>query len=306
MRFEAWGDTADLDFALSVGQAALRAYPTGHPARADQLSNIGMALRHRWKQSGSVEDLKQSVSFYTAASQLPSARPSARVSAAWTAAELAAEHDPGRAADLLEAAVNMLPQVAPRRLERGEQQRALDTFDNLAGDAAAMALCDPRGTAGDRAGRALRLLEAGRAVLLSQSLETRDDLDDLREHRPEYAARFAELRRRLDMPPPAGPADFMQQTAAQPGLGTPHGDSADRSRTGRELAALLAEIRSVEGFASFGLPPDLDGLVGEAEQGPIVVFNVNDRRSDALLVTITDVTVVRLPHLSRRTWASES
>ena len=97
--------------------------------------------------------------------------------------------------------MRLLPEVAPRQLERSDQQYAIGEFAGLAGDAAALALADPTGaTSGERAARALRLLEAGRAVLLSQALDTRSDLTDLRHQHPGLAARFIELRDLLDQP----------------------------------------------------------------------------------------------------------
>ena len=101
---------------------------------------------------------------------------SERISAGRAAARLVAETDPGRAASLLEAAVLLLPEVAPRFLERGDQQYAIGRFAGLAAEAAAAALSDPAVPEPQRPARALRLLEAARGVLLSQALSTRGDL----------------------------------------------------------------------------------------------------------------------------------
>ena len=74
----------------------------------------------------------------------------------------------------------LLPRITMCRLERGDRQHAIGTFAGLAADAAALVLADPATSAGQRPARALGLLEAGRAVLLSQALETRSRLTDLR------------------------------------------------------------------------------------------------------------------------------
>jgi hypothetical protein len=87
--------------------------------------------------------------------------------------------------------VSLLPRVAPRRLERSDQQYALSTFSGLAAEAASLTLRDPEQPSGERAARALGLLEAGRGVLLSQALDTRGDLTDLRQQHPDLAARTA-------------------------------------------------------------------------------------------------------------------
>src|SRR6185437_10054754 len=98
---------------------------------------------------------------------------STRIEAAWAGASLIADAAPGRAAALSEAAVLLLPQAAPRLLERGDQQHAISRFAGLAADAAALALSDTATPEPQRATRALQLLEAARGVLLSQALSTR-------------------------------------------------------------------------------------------------------------------------------------
>jgi hypothetical protein len=117
------------------------------------------------------------------------------------AASLAAESSQlRRAADLLEGAVRLLPEVAPRRLERGDQQYAIGRFAEIGADTAALVLADTTVPADQAAVRALGLLEAARGVLLSQALDIRMDLTDLREQHPRLATRFTELRELLDRP----------------------------------------------------------------------------------------------------------
>ncbi|MER5540629.1 hypothetical protein [Streptomyces mirabilis] len=259
------------------------------------LSNLGGALRRRFERTGTLEDLDAAVSRCLEASKVEAAAPSLRVQAGVAAADLLAQTgDLGPAA---EAAVRLLPQVAPRRLERRDQQHAVGRFTGPAGMAAALALAAPGGTAISQAARALGLLEAGRAVLLSQALETRSDLTDLHVHHPGLARRFAELRERLD-----APASTMVPTKAGDragGLGLPQDRLVrDRQRLAEEFAALLAEIRNLDGFSSFALPPTTDELPTQASQGRVVVLNISRFRSDALLLTDEGITSLELPHLT--------
>src|SRR5208282_5127856 len=55
------------------------------------------------------------------------------------------------------------------------------------------------------------------------------------------------------------------------------------------------EIRALEGFAVFALPPSMDDLHAQAFAGPIVTVNVSGYRSDALILTPNAVTAVPLP-----------
>ncbi|MEV5410337.1 CHAT domain-containing protein [Thermopolyspora sp. NPDC052614] len=293
-RFERAGAPADIDEAVRAGREAVRPAPSDHPDLAAYLINLGLALRARHGRDEAHADADEATACFERAAGLATAAPSLRIGAARHGASLSmpahtparmAAHMPARvsrAAGLLEQAVRLLPEVAPRRLERGDQQHALRAFAGLAADAAALALSDPSLPEDRRVGRALALLEAGRGVLLSQSLDTRGDLTDLHERHPRLAIRFTELRDRYDRPGVTAGRD-------------------DRRRTAADLAALMEEIRSLPGFESFALPPALRELHAQAAEGPVVIINVADHRSDALLLTENDITVRPLPDLSPAT-----
>ncbi|MEJ8652796.1 hypothetical protein WKI65_33220 [Streptomyces sp. MS1.AVA.3] len=158
----------------------------------------------------------------------------------------------------------LLPEVTPRQLGRGDQQHVLGQFAGLAGDAAALVLADPRGSRQKNAARALRLLEAGRAVLLSQALDTRSDLTDLIRRRPDLAARFIQLRDQLDQPTDTpAPAGSEENNAVEVRQAR---TLPDRHRLAHDFAQTLDEIRALEGFVSFALPPTTEELLTEAEE----------------------------------------
>ncbi len=298
-RFRRTGVPADLDTGIDHFRSAVAIAPADHPTRAIWLFNLGNALESRRRLSGAAADLGEAVSCWLEASEAASATPSLRIWAARGAARLLAESGDGeRAAQAAEAAVLLLPRTAPRRLERGDQQYAIGGFSGLAAEAAALALASPVGSDAGRAEQALRLLEAGRAVLLGQALETRGDLTALREHRPDLARRFVELRERLDAPTNMtdGEADAGAAEAAGQALRQEH-QARDRRLTVDEFTGVLDEIRALDGFASFALPPSTEDLLAQADQGPVVVFNISDHRSDALLLTPGGVTAQRLPGL---------
>jgi tetratricopeptide (TPR) repeat protein len=295
-QFERSGALADLDRAITTVAAAAEAVSVDDPHLAGFLVNLGNALLTRFQRARSRQDLEAAFSAYGQAVDVGGAEPWIRILAARQAASLIGRSEPGRAADLLETAVRLLPEVAPRQLERGDQQHALGGLAGLAGDAAALALADSTTDIQERSSRALRLLEAGRAVLLSQALDTRSDVTDLTERDPELAARFAELRDMLDRPVDHdAPGASM---VADTDIGR-HGHMVeDRNRLADEFNAILQQIRSLDGFARFGLPPEVEELVTEAAFGPVVVFNVSAYRSDALLLTRDGITSFELPDLT--------
>ena len=289
-RFERSGDPADLEEAISTGRDAVHATPADQPSRATYLFNLGNALLTRFERTGSPGYVSEAVSAYADAANTASAPPLTRIQAARAAASLAGDTDPRQAAALLDTAVRLLPQTAPRQLSRPDKQYALSGFAFLASDAAALTL----ETSGS-ASRALGLLELGRAVLHSQILDTRSDLTDLRAHHPDLAARFLELCDQLD--PAEGTGSVPSATAADP-AGTHQVAAPDRRPVAAELAALLGQIRGLDGFETFLLPPEPDQLTSHADRGPIVVFSISRYRSDAITITPQAITHVRLPDLA--------
>ena len=184
-RFEQTGGKADLDDAIDTTQAAASITPEDHPARAVIVANLGAAFRTRFEFARGAADQQAALSYFSQVADLATATPTVRIQAAREVAALCSHSEPHRAADMLEMAIGLLGEVAPRHLKRGDQQYTISRLAGLAGDAAALAVTEPGATSPAKAERALRLLEAGRAVLLSQALATRDDLTDLRQHHPD-------------------------------------------------------------------------------------------------------------------------
>jgi len=297
-RFGLAGATADLDNAIQTAQAAASITPEDHPARGVIVANLGAAFRTRFELAADAADQQAALSCFTQIADLVIATPILRIQAAREAAVLCSLAEPHRAADLLEMAIGLLGEVAPRHLRRGDQQYAIARLAGLAGDAAALAITEPGTASPAQAERALRLLEAGRAVLLSQALATRDDLTDLREHHLDLAAQFEKLRDRLDQD--ADPPAFTVPADTDIAVWAGH-TAQDRHRLADDLAAALARIRALEGFSTFGLPPTTSELLDEAVSGPVVIFNVSEPRSHALLLTRDGITALELPALSQDT-----
>ncbi|MEU0431990.1 CHAT domain-containing protein [Streptomyces sp. NPDC006290] len=280
----------DLDEAVAALDAALEGTRDDHLHRTAYRTHLGAALLQRANVTGNVQDRERALAELRQVAEHVTTPPRIRVATARTVAQLTAASEPARAAKLLEQAVMTLPEVAPRRLGRGDRQHALGTLAaGLAADAAALALADTSvPEPEDRAARALSMVEAGRAVLLSQALDTRSDLTALREQHSALAARFVELREALDRD--AEPAPLTG--------GGPAGGSGERHRLAEGLSESLKRIRACKGFARFGLPPSPDELLAEAAHGPVVTFTVSRHRSDALLLTPDGVSSCPLPQLT--------
>ncbi|MFI0723552.1 CHAT domain-containing protein [Streptomyces sp. NPDC021224] len=281
----------DLDEAIRLFEVAGGDFPEGRVPRSMIRSQRAVLLEERFRLDGGQENFEAAVAAHEDCWRAGHGTPFNQVASAIVAAQMLARADPYRAARAAEAAVRLLPEVAPRHLVSRDQQRALRQFTDLAADAAALVLSGTGGTRQERATRALQVLETGRGVLLSQSLDTRSDLTDLHRAHPELAAQFVDLRDRLDA---AAGADVGFGTPAVTG---PSG-TADRHPLAHALAQVLATIRSTPGFSSFALPPEPAALLTEAAEGPIAVVNVSSYRCDALLLTGDGIDVLPLPGLT--------
>ncbi|KUL46799.1 CHAT domain-containing protein [Streptomyces regalis] len=296
VRFEKTGFIADLDDAVVACQAALDISPAEHPERADYLFQLGTALHRRYQRTHLRQDFDRALAAHMEGARADGARPSIRIRAAQAAASMTGRPDPDLAADLLAGAVRLLPEVADRRLSRGDQQHAMGKWSGLAGDAAALALASHEGTPVERAVRALQLIEVGRGVLHSQALDMRSDLAELRECHPDLAHRFEVLRHELDRPMElASPTEPEGQASAA----VRAVDAEEQRRTrADQLQATVDNIRAQDGFASFARPPAVSELLAQATSGPVVTFNVSHYRSDALLLTSHGIESLNLPDLT--------
>lgn len=158
-----------IDDAVTALREAVELTPADQPDRPGYLSNLGNALGARYRRTGG--GAEEALAAYRSVVDDPLALPAMRISAARPAAELARHRRPELAAELLETAVRLVPEVTPRRLHRRDRLYHLSLFRGLADDAAALTLEAGERTgeqAGERAGgrrgsgRASRRLRCGR------------------------------------------------------------------------------------------------------------------------------------------------
>lgn len=174
---------------------------------------------------------------------------------------------------ILEKAVELLPSIAPRSLTRVDQQRRLSAFNGFASDAAALSL-----DFGETPMNVVRLFDSGRCILQGHILDIRTDTRGLPR---DLALEYESLKTLLD--PPFEERERFNMDSES------HKQVDARHRASLDLERLVEKIRQYDGFADFGLPLSQQAVLQQAKQGPIVILNVNKRRSDALIVTEFDV-----------------
>ncbi|MBB5825608.1 CHAT domain-containing protein [Micromonospora carbonacea] len=300
-------DPAGVSDAVETGMAALAGFSPGHPDRARALNVLGMALRTRYLIAHDPADLDAAVGMWRSAAASRAGAVEIRMTAARTWARTAAEAgDAELALEAYVAAVELLPLLAWRGLDRAVQEKRLTTVTGLAGDAAAWVV------AAGQPERAVELLEQGRQVLWSQALQTRSDLSELAAVAPVLADELDRTRRELDgaeaaqlVELPAHPGWELGRDLLTSALGGPHRaeteDAGHRRRLAERWEQLVAEARRRPGFAGFLRPPSFADLQPATAGGAAVLVNTSRWRSDAIIVTADGVRAVPLPWLSHDT-----
>lgn len=265
-RYETTSRDADAVRAERLLRAAEGAVPTRHPLHAAIQYQLGRVLGALGRDEAAAR--LRSAAFH------PAAAPRLRLRAAhaWGRGAMEAGR-PQEAVTAYTQAIAQLPAIVPRHLAAADAERALSEAPGLAGDAAACALA-----AGDAMG-ALGLLELGRGVLLGQGMKNHDELAELRARAPETADRLVRLRARLDIADGAGTSDERYATAA-------------------EWDRLLTDVRAMEGFEDFLLPPRPAELLPHGAHGPVVLVNVSRYRCDALVLDTAGLRFLPLPRLT--------
>lgn len=282
--YEFSGDLEALHRSVTALGSAARASAPGTKERGEVQLNHGGVLYAQYERTQDPAVLASAGRAFREAAETEALQPMGRIKAAraWAHTEVEAGRW-DRARDAYAFAVGLLPLVAPRRLARVDQQRALMELDGLAADAAAGALQtnDPE--------TAVRLLELGRGVLGGQVLQSRSDLSRLHAVAPALAEQLGAAFTRLT------PSGHLMGAAAD-----------ERHDLDVRLRHLLDEARALPGFADFLAPPELDDLLESAVDGPVVLINVSGLRSDALIVRPSGITVVELPGVTPDSVAAQA
>jgi len=283
-KFRRSGAPADLDRAVWAAERAVEAVAAGHPDRAGYLSNLSVALSSRFMRTGAAADLDLAIAAGREGAAIVAAPPRNRLQAARMSAScavVAKKWDAAVAGYAL--AVELLPQVAPIGIGRSDQEYWLAELGGLAEQAAACCL------RGDQTDTAVELWDHSRGILLGQALDIRTDLTGLGERHPQLAREFTQVRDELArLPAP------VRAAAGEAG----HQGQRRRALAGR-LEQVITEIRSQPGFGGFLRPLSVDELGPPADDdGRVVLVNVSDIRSDALVLSSEGVLVVPLPDLT--------
>ncbi|KAF8421170.1 CHAT domain-containing protein, partial [Tirmania nivea] len=294
MQYQRTRNLQDLEAAIATSEAAVKATPEGHPNQAKCLNCLGLYLSNRYERTGNMQDSTAAISAYLASWSTRTAPILTRLEAALNAAKILVFNpsvkDLPRASSLLSDAIHLMPLVTSRSLVREDQQHILGQLTGLASLAVAVSL-----EVGQSPLEALRLQELGRNITNGQLIDYRSEIWDLIEQHPMLAEDFDSLRQELDSPLPATKSSDM---SANQYLQTLEASICRRNKVAQDLDDLILKIRQKPGFENFLLAVSTESLLLAADKGPIVVLNITELRSDAILLTKAHVTSIALTNAS--------
>ncbi|KAK0926942.1 hypothetical protein LTR48_001413 [Friedmanniomyces endolithicus] len=278
-------DVTGLRTAILYLEAAVEKAARHPPAQAMFLNNLGLAHQVLYAQSHDRDDRDLGIAAFRTAMNLDAGSPLLRMTAAYRGLVLVGKVDMVTAADFVDRVVEIMPRLSPRTLRRADQQHMISLFSSIGSYGAAVMLENGRPPVD-----AVKALEATRGVMNRMLMETRTDVDALRQAGfPDLAERFNMLRDQLGSAAALPLASDPRQTL--------NWESEAHVVAARDFDAVVGEIQALPGFENFMQPLAENEMVSLADQASIVMINVSILRSDALIIDSTGVRNHVLPRL---------
>jgi CHAT domain-containing protein len=304
--FEQSGKIEDLENAISFYHEAVVICPPGHPNRSYSLMSLANALLTHFQQSGRMEDLEEGFILYEQAANDLYSSPHLRLNTAinW-ATEARHYHHKSiiYAYSVLFQILNHCLILYPSVESQQTFLASADVPQSLASDAASAAI-----DAGDLEA-AVELLEQGRVILWSKMEQYRHPLDQLRQVDRELADLLQTLGTECEHLSVSSQAGSRLLDSERPTI-PPLDVQMRRNRIlSEDWEKAVERVRKIKGFSNFLQAVPFTTLQAAAVEGPVILINISNYRSDAiilhinnppLLVPLPDVQPDHLTHLAEQ------
>ncbi|KAG9011237.1 hypothetical protein FRB94_008837 [Tulasnella sp. JGI-2019a] len=287
-RFGQNGDRGELDQSVNYCREALDLLPEGHPNRSVSLSNLANGLLRRFEQDRDMNGLVLSLSLARdgAIHESSSVTHRFRASLTWVNIGRITHHPSVMEAYATSISLLDLHTTFARSIGT-QHSRLRDHFSSphtrgLASDAASYALQESSPE------KAVEFLEQGRSILYSQLGNYRTSLADLDSFNPGLAGLFRVRSARLEASVTSYNDEHISFKTDDVVAWYQHAAA--------EWAQGVKLIRKVPGFSSFLKRKPFQELQLAASHGPVVIVNISQFRSDAIVVQHTGLpAVIPLP-----------
>lgn len=267
----------DLDQAITIFRRANSAAPDNNHISVAISANLAISLHYKSEIAQSTTHRDEALVLILKTVNCTMITPWRRVLAARIALRyLIPTQDWSQAEAVLKQALPLLSEACNRHLSREDQQRNVRLASGLAADACSLSLL--RG----RVEEALQRAEAGRGIILGHLMDGTADLAALREHHQEIAENYETIRENASQPIESD--DFVVREDM----------FRKREQARQNMTRLEEEIRRIRGFEHFLRFPPIKAIQACAAEGPIVVVNITDIRSDAIVIAEGSISTVQL------------
>lgn len=319
LRFKTLGEAHDLEEAISCHYQALDLCPPGHNDHPMCLNNLANALQTQFEHLGNIQHLFLATKHYKAALlSLPPNHPfCGTVMTAQAQQQIALHQSPwiscqdcshcDNACRLLEEAANHLTSSIYQRFKAARkwantahkydhtsaitaytkalllqqeclillpsvktQQKLMTKSATLGLDAASCAIkCGSFNTA-------VEFLEQGRAIIWSKLHGYRQSIQKISQQNPELACEFKALSNQLE--------SFARHQNGKNTEAISDGQIELQRTLSKKWNKLHEKIRQVDGFSDFMEAVPFKALEIVVEQGPVIMINISDFQSDAMIL----------------------
>ena len=281
-RFDQYKQREDLDESIDLFKESLDAVSSGHP-HAYLISDIlGRTYLALFTRTHELDHLNKALGAFRVAVACEAAPASKRMPSAKSWARMADLSGHESALDAYRSAIGLLPRLAMLNLDLQSRQQSLTVgSDGLARDAAACAI---------RLGQydtAVELLEAGRAIFWSQSLQLRTPMTDLHDVAPELEQELRRIAVALEQGSTRDMSENLFDNSLQ--MMSMEQEESRFCHLNEEWLVTLDKVRQLDGFQDFLRPSRLSTLQSAAANGPVVILNASQSGCAALIVTSTGV-----------------
>ncbi|PTB38641.1 hypothetical protein M441DRAFT_145867 [Trichoderma asperellum CBS 433.97] len=282
-RFDRTGRLEDVEESIRLREQAVIATPRDHPNRKRFLSSLSMSLLRRYDQLRRLEDLEEAIKAFLKSFNCHNGTPISRLTSASNALLLLQKQkDWHFARNISKEAVRLMTLVSNRTLSQADQQWCLSHFSHLAAESCSFSL-----RAGDSAAEAVELLELGRGVILGYLIDDRSDISELAASYAEQAEDYDKLRNEVNAP-------LIDTEDSRSRIARVN----RRIEVIRELDNCIESIRRLPGHERFLLGPTPEDLMKQAEAGVIIIVNVTEVSSDAIIISASAITAIELHALT--------
>ncbi|KAG2134505.1 hypothetical protein DEU56DRAFT_409115 [Suillus clintonianus] len=272
-RFRLTGKNENVEVAIWLCQESLEAIPSLHPERYFGYMCVRDAYMSRYEIEHNPVDLSIAVENSRLASRHPTCGFPIRIMEAYKWTFAAEKHDHGSALEAYSTFFELLEAHLATRSSTTSRREASSAFDyarSLPVDAASCAIRH------DNLRHAVELVEQGRGQQWSLASRLKTPVEDLESGHPHLAHRFSELSKRVSNAA-QGSATIADRAAAEVA------ETKYRKITA-EWEAVVAEIRNLQDFSRFLLPPSYEDLQAAARHGPIIILIASKYSCNAIIV----------------------